>query len=218
VGELAFCPRCARNVQRIVPPICRCCGLPVAAAGSADILCGDCLSEPPAFGRARAAFVYAHNDEGSPIARALARFKYGRIVSLAGPLGSLLRYAGPLDAFAYDWLTPVPLSLERLRWRGFNQSLLLAHALNTGTVAPALLERSRPTRAQAELRKKDRRGNVRGAFRVRAGAESLVRGARILLVDDVLTTGSTANECALALRRAGARVVDVLALARVTLL
>ncbi|GIW45713.1 MAG: hypothetical protein KatS3mg077_2995 [Candidatus Binatia bacterium] len=176
------------------------------------------MRRPPAFDRARAAFIYRHDDHSSALPRAIARFKYGRIPSLAGPLAELLRYGCPWNPSDYDWLAPVPLSLERLRWRGFNQSLLLARYLSSGThLAPTLLERVRATLPQAELGRRERQANVRGAFRVQRDFAARINGAAVLLVDDVMTTGATAHECSVALRKAGAAKIDVLVLARVAL-
>ncbi|MBI3785882.1 MAG: ComF family protein [Deltaproteobacteria bacterium] len=113
---------------------------------------------------------------------------------------------------------PVPLHDDRLRWRGFNQALLLARRVAGATqvsVAPFLLERTRPTQPQVELDETQRRNNVKNAFR--AARPELIRNRQFLLVDDVMTTGATADECARTLRTAGARCVDVLALARVVL-
>jgi len=110
-------------------------------------------------------------------------------------------------------IIPVPLHISRLRWRGFNQAHLLArHLPGQGVIDPYSSTRIRPTRPQVDLRESERRRNVAGAFRVTRPER--IDGQRILLVDDVLTTGATVDECAGALRRAGARSVDVLVLAR----
>lgn len=116
----------------------------------------------------------------------------------------------------YDLLIPVPLHASRLRWRGFNQSLLLTKDLASSWAMPLdpfVLRRCRSTPPQVGLDERARRRNVRGAFAVADRAS--VKGRAILLVDDVFTTGATVNECAVTLRRAGARCVDVLVLARV---
>jgi ComF family protein len=115
----------------------------------------------------------------------------------------------------YDIIVPVPLHTERLRWRGFNQSLLLAQAIGRGQqipVDPFLLERIRSTVPQTQLNERERQANVRGAFAVVA-AERL-QGKHVLLVDDVYTSGATVQECAKTLRREGAAAVDVFTLAR----
>ena len=119
----------------------------------------------------------------------------------------------PLTVTTYDVIIPVPLHIDRLRWRGFNQAqLLLRPFAGTCAIDPYSLARIRPTRPQVGLPEAERRDNVAGAFRV--VRPERVAGLRILLVDDVYTTGATVNECGGALRRAGAQAVDVLVLAR----
>ena len=139
-------------------------------------------------------------------------YKYGRIKTLARPLGALLAAALPRDE-RFDAVTPVPLHWRRQWQRGFNQSELLARAIARRRGVPVIhaLKRARSTVAQAGLSNTGRRQNVAAAFRPRRTVE----GKRILLVDDVMTTGSTAASCALALKRAGAAKVALLTVARV---
>jgi ComF family protein len=121
----------------------------------------------------------------------------------------------PFAAQHYDMIIPVPLHLERLRWRGFNQSLLLAQAIGQKekiAVDPFLLERTRSTAPQTQLSEKERKNNVREAFAV--SDPDRLQGTCVLLVDDVYTSGATVNECARVLRRSGATSVDVFTLAR----
>jgi ComF family protein len=141
-------------------------------------------------------------------------FKYGRIRTLAGPLGELIASAAPRDQ-AFDAVMPVPLHWRRRLERGFNQSELLARAVarRYGLRVTNAVRRKRPTPAQAGLSHAGRRANVVGAFKVTR--PQAVAGRRVLLVDDVMTTGATAGACAAALRRAGASYVALLALARV---
>lgn len=177
--------------------------------------CARCRRRPPAYRRARAYALYRAEAANDPLRIGLHRFKYGRDVGLAGVLGDLLSAAAPLRAGDYDAVVPVPLHLDRLRWRGFNQSLLLARRLAPRAAAPItsrLLCRVRPTAPQVALDEKARTANVAGAFAVTDGAQ--VRRRRLLLVDDVLTTGATAEACSRALLRAGAASVDVVVLAR----
>jgi ComF family protein len=145
-------------------------------------------------------------------------FKYGKIKSLAGPLSRLLATALPLDE-RFDAVAPVPLHWLRQWRRGFNQSELLARhvARRSGVPLVRALRRRRSTAAQAGLSNTGRRSNVSGAFAVPADERwrSRIRSKRILLIDDVMTTGSTAAACAFALKRAGAARVALLTLARV---
>jgi ComF family protein len=138
-------------------------------------------------------------------------YKYGKIRTLARPLSALLLQAVPRDE-AFDAIVPVPLFWRRRLQRGFNQSELLARGLARGTGIPVVnaLRRVRPTPTQAGLSNSVRRQNVAQAFRSRS-----VQGKRILLIDDVMTTGATAASCALALKQAGARRVALLTVARV---
>ena len=139
-------------------------------------------------------------------------YKYGRVKTLARPLGALLAAALPREE-RFDAVTPVPLHWRRQWQRGFNQSDLLARTIARRCGIPVILalKRVRPTVAQAGLSNTSRRKNVAAAFRPRRTVE----GKRILLVDDVMTTGSTAAACALALKRAGAAKVALLTVARV---
>lgn len=142
--------------------------------------------------------------------------KYGKVKTLADPLGKLLSSALPRDE-RFDALTPVPLHWRRQWQRGFNQSEVLASALSLRTGIPMIpaLRRVRSTAAQAGLSNAGRRRNVAAAFAGRASARAMLAGKRILLIDDVMTTGSTATACALALKRAGAARVALLTVARV---
>lgn len=142
--------------------------------------------------------------------------KYGKVKTLADPLAELLSAALPRDE-RFDALTPVPLHWRRQWQRGFNQSEALAGALSRRTGIPTIraLRRVRPTAAQAGLSNAGRRRNVAAAFASRERSRELLAGKRILLIDDVMTTGSTAAACALALKRAGAARVALLTVARV---
>jgi ComF family protein len=150
----------------------------------------------------------------SALGLAVHRYKYAGDVTLAPVLGRLMAERCPLT-IDHDLIVPVPLHAARLRSRGFNQSLLLAHPLarrHRVPIAPFLLARTRETLPQVGLHGRDRRRNIAGAFAIARRAR--VRDRSILLVDDVYTTGATVNECARVLREAGALRVDVLVLAR----
>ncbi|MBZ0270824.1 ComF family protein [bacterium] len=210
-GHASLCVECRAALRPVAPPFCRACGWPFEG-GTGDRPCGECIVSPPAFDVARAAWRY----EG-PLREALIAFKFRRRVACAPPLASLLADALPLglDPREYDFVCPVPLHPRRLRERGFNQSLLLARRLTAATGLPLrrdTLVRTRPTVPQVGLPRKARRENVRMAFEA---ARPIPEGARVLLVDDVITTGATVSACAAALKRAGASVVDAAAVARV---
>jgi ComF family protein len=160
----------------------------------------------------RAPYLYA-----GPLMRAIQRFKYGSETHLASPLGDLLsRFAKTVLSHPEEFVTvPVPLHRRRLRERGFNQSFLLAKVVSSGLETPLdclTLIRKRDTRSQTGLGRKKRRSNVANAFSVTSAA--IFKGKKVLLVDDVLTTGYTLNECAKVLKKSGALEVICLALAR----
>ncbi|MEI8393154.1 MAG: ComF family protein [Rhodospirillaceae bacterium] len=209
-----LCVPCWCALSFIGPPLCLCCGLPFELDIGGDALCGDCMTERPSFGRARAVMVY--NDASRPLVLGL---KYADQTYAAAVYGSWLVRAGADLLADATLVTPVPLHRWRLLWRRYNQSALLAASVCrlTGLLhLPDLLERHRPTPVQGGLNRKDRHRNVAGAFRVRPSRAARVREANIVLIDDVLTTGATLAECADVLMQAGAARVDVLTLARVT--
>jgi ComF family protein len=160
---------------------------------------------------------YRSGAEGSnTVGALLRRHKYGLDQSLGRALAEFLDAGPELKAGAYDIVIPVPLHRTRLRWRGFNQAALLGAALARRlncSLDVVTLARVRATASQTERDRAQRTRNVRDAFAVRR--PSRVAGQRVLLVDDVMTTGATADECARVLRAAGALRIDVLTLARV---
>ena len=203
-----LCGACWEGFERIAPPWCRCCGAPLGIEG----LCGACRSRRPRFAYARAAVLY-----GDLVREAIHAFKFGGRRGLATPLGDLLAGLGlsALPGAAPDALVPVPLHPRRARERGYDQALLLARRLErawgVAVVADALV-RAVPTQPQTDLDAAARRRNVRDAFAVRR--PELIAGRHVVLVDDVLTTGATAGECARVLARAGAAAVGVVTVAR----
>ena len=172
--------------------------------------CASCVASPPGFDWARAAGEYA-----PPLRDAVQQFKFGRRPALARPLAALVLEQCASAVPAGATLVPVPLARDRERERGFNQAALLAERLAPALGAalrPRWLARTRTTAPQTHLTAGERRANVSGAF----VASTAAAGAEVVLVDDVLTTGATAGECARALRAAGARAVGVLTVARVS--
>ena len=215
-----LCAGCHGRLPLIDPPLCRACGRPFDQHPGRDHWCAACLQGPPLYAMARSAAVYA-----PPVDTLVRRLKYHGRIQTARPLGELLRtvfwrhWAGrPVDL-----IVPVPLHRRRLRARGFNQvQVMLRHWSRPGphpdlapvnvAVVPAALVRRRHTPAQTGLDRPARVRNLRGAFAVPQAGR--VRARRVLLVDDVLTTGATAGACTRALLDAGAARVDVLTLAR----
>jgi ComF family protein len=209
-GQL--CAECWRGVNFIGPPQCARCGMPFELDTPAETVCGACLKAPPVYERARAAFGYAG------VGRSLVLgFKMADRTFCVPPMAAWLERAGGALIADADLMVPVPLHRWRLFARRFNQSALLARELSRRSGTPwsaATLIRVRATASQASLPAAERRRNVRGAFAVPARARAAIEGRRLLLIDDVMTTGSTASACAETLLRAGASAVDVLTLAR----
>jgi ComF family protein len=203
----SFCIACWRSLE-FLQGGCSRCGIPLEAT-EAEI-CGACLARPPRLDRMRAAVAYGE------ISRSIAlKLKYGRKVGLARTMS---RYMRPMLAELPSGalIVPVPLHRSRLWSRGFNQSALVAKELarQTGmSLSVDALKRVRATPPLKGLSMRQRRRTVAGAFRANSKAE--LRGRTVVLVDDVLTTGSTADACARALRKAGAERVDLISWARV---
>jgi ComF family protein len=211
-GPLPFCPPCEAGLHFIHSPLCPRCGIPFPAAEGEDHLCGECLSTRRPYALARAAGLY----EGTLLA-AIHRFKYRGQVGLGRILGSIMAdcMSGTWEMSAFSLIIPVPLHGKRLRERGFNQAVILARAISRRYALPLdflSLSRSLFTKPQVGLGREERTANVRGAFAV--SRPERVKGERILLVDDVYTTGSTLNECSRMLLDAGADSVAVFTLAR----
>ncbi len=212
-GRAALCLACWRRVRFLAPPVCASCGLPFEADPGPGAVCGECARATPPFARARAAFVYDEASRGL-----ILSFKHGDRTDAAPAFGRWLMRAGAELLQDAQLVVPVPLHWTRLFQRRYNQAALLAHDLGARAgvlVSTGALVRRRRTPSQGKLGRSARRRNLAGAFCVPERHRAAVAGKRVLLLDDVLTTGATANACAKALLGAGAAAVDVLTLARV---
>ena len=203
-----FCLICWQKLTFLGDPCCARCGLPFDYGGGESVECGGCLSNPPAFDRLRAAVAYGE------IARAVAlKLKYSGRPGAAETLARFMqRHLDDEERQAI--LAPVPLHRWRIWRRGYNQSALIASALARRTghgVRLDLLTRIKATPPLKGLGRRERALAVRGAFR----AQRLAEGSAVILVDDVYTSGATANACAKALKRAGAARVNIICWARV---
>jgi len=214
------CPNCVSDLTAISSPMCTCCGVAFKSQQVQNHLCGDCIVQPKKFTMARAAV------SCDPQFMAIIhRFKYAGKTRLAMPLGGMM-----LSAFMRHWgdeevdgLLPVPLHSQKFRSRGFNQSYLLIQRwktiaktmqipLSNLSIHTDVLIRTKGTKPQTGLGRAQRLKNIRDAFSVQSPEK--ICGKKVLVVDDVYTTGATANECARMLLKFGAERVDVLTLAR----
>ncbi|WP_439815166.1 double zinc ribbon domain-containing protein [Zavarzinia sp. CC-PAN008] len=205
-----LCLACWSGIRFVEAPLCGCCGVPLDFDLGPGVRCGACLAHPPAFDRARTVMGY---DEASR--DLILRLKHADHLEGAPHFARWLARAGAELVQGADAIVPVPLHWRRLVLRRYNQSAVLGMALARVCGVPCrpdLLLRLRPTASQGHLGRSQRARNVRGAFAVRGGQPV---PARIVLLDDVLTTGATVEACARTLKRAGAVNVDVLTLARV---
>jgi competence protein ComFC len=206
------CPKCSRGVRFIRPPFCQRCGLPFDGDLTGPFECANCLDLKLHFSSARSAVAAR-----GVVLEAIHRFKYRRALWFEPFLaGLLVREAGPvLRDGRWDWIVPVPLHPTKQREREFNQAERLAARLGAATGIPVqqrLLKRVLPTLTQTRLTREQRADNVRNAFVLRVPRR--LGGRRIVLLDDVFTTGATTNACARVLRAAGAGEVCVWTVAR----
>jgi ComF family protein len=208
-----LCAACWSKLAFIEPPYCARLGIPFTYDPGPGLLSMEAIAKPPAYDRARAAVRY------DDIARELVhRLKYGDRLDLAPTMGRWMARAGRELLAGADALVPVPLHWRRLWARRFNQSATLAGVISESSGVRVLhetLRRVRATPQQVGLDKSQRAVNVQGAFKVAGERRADVAGRRLILVDDVLTSGATVDTCARALLRAGAAHVDVLVFARV---
>jgi ComF family protein len=204
----AFCPDCWGRMEWLGNSGCQTCGLPLVATEMDS--CARCLADPPGLDRIRAAVAY------DDLSRSLVlRLKYGRKVALARTMARYMATLGE-QGRTETLVMPVPLHRRRLWSRGFNQSGLVARHLAKGWGCPfeaSMLRRTRPTRPLKGMSHNQRRKAVAGAFTV--VDPERVKGRDIILIDDVMTSGSTAEACARVLRKAGAARVELICWARV---
>lgn len=209
-----LCARCWQGIDFITPPLCDRLGLPLPYASGGDVpVSSMALRHPPAYGRARA--VARFDGVMRDLIHAL---KFGDRHEAVDLFGRLLRSAGAELLGGADLLVPVPLHHARLWKRRFNQSALLGGWLSTATGVPLelhALRRVTATASQVGLSRAERHRNVAAAFGIAPGAAARIAGKRVVLIDDVITTGATLDACARVLKDAGAAEVDCLALALV---
>jgi ComF family protein len=212
-----LCPECWGRMGFLAPPHCHACGRPFEFEAVADpgshVLCAPCLAKPPPWGRARA--VLRYDDASKPL---ILRLKHADRLEGAPAFARWLARAGGELLAEAELIVPVPLHRWRLLARRYNQAAVLATALGRlagVAVVPDALVRVRRTASQGHMDREQRRRNVRGAFALHHRHRGWVEGRRVLLLDDVLTTGATVGECTRVLLAGGAVAVDVLTLGRV---
>jgi ComF family protein len=210
-GEKGFCKSCLSEIQWISPPFCSICGTPFPSREIECHPCGDCMVKKRYFTTARALGSY----EGS-LKRAIHQWKYEGKNILTPSFGKWMieGFYKYWDTSFFDLLIPVPLHKKRLKERGFNQALLLVKELSRATGIPykkRILFKKKQSIPQVDLNLVEREKSIRGSFDINRKEE--IKGKRILLIDDVYTTGATVNECSKVLISAGAKRVDVLTLA-----
>ncbi len=209
----SLCSSCWQQIDYITAPQCKICGFPFEYHYADKSLCGACLQEQPIFNQARSTFIYT--DASKPL---ILRFKHADGIHAALTFGKWMANAGKELLDNADLLLPVPLHWTRLFTRRYNQAALLVNSLAQETGIPAyndILTRNRYTPSQGQRTPRQRKLNVSGAFNVAKKHQQLIVDKRLLLVDDVYTTGATVNACAKSLLKHGVAAVDVLTLARI---
>ena len=202
-----------RDLHFVAAPICDCCGYPFGFEVADKTLCASCLSDPPPFKSARAALVYDDTSRDM-----ILKFKHGDKTHAVHAFISWLKRAGAEMLPDADLIIPVPLHRWRLLKRRYNQAALIALYLARQTnalYAPDILLRQKATQTQGHLSVKDRAQNVKNAFVIPEKGIAALKDKKVVLVDDVYTTGATINECCKVLHKAGAGQIDVLTVARV---
>jgi ComF family protein len=213
MAQGGLCATCWNKLVWLGPPSCAICGQPFVLADHDGLVCGACIQAVPSFDRARSVFRYDDGSKGMILA-----FKHGDRPGMARFFAPWMARAGRALLQDADLFLPVPLHRWRLLHRRYNQAALLALDLARLTAVPCrptLLQRVARTKPQGNLDRAARAANVKGAISL--SHPNRVAGRRIVLIDDVLTTGATVGECARVLRLAGAVRIDVLTLARVVI-
>jgi ComF family protein len=206
-----LCHQCWDNMDFISSPQCNTCGMPFELDVGDSMLCGKCISDSPRYNKSRSVLQYGDNSS-----HLITSFKYSDKTHACKHFAQWMVRIGQEFINDADMIAPVPLHRKRLFMRRYNQSALLAKSISKQCGVPAytsLLIRTKNTPPQAGLSSKQRAINVRNAFKINPYYENKIIGKNIILVDDVITTGSTINACVRALKKAGAGEVNVLTLA-----
>jgi ComF family protein len=211
INDSYICQDCEKTMKKIVPPLCMKCSKPIDMNSPGE-LCSDCRKHDHIFEMSRSIFAY----EGT-VKKGIYLFKYYNKPYFYRFFGRcLVDYIKKTDYIRFNLVVPVPLHHSKLRKRGYNQSALLAKYISKNTDVPYgdVLKRIKKTPKQSQMTKEERRKNLKDAFDVKSGMTELLLGKAVLLVDDVYTTGSTADECSKTLLKNGASKVSVITIAR----
>ncbi len=207
-----LCHVCWGNIRFLNSNACRICSFPLEYIDEDSPLCAQCTAAPPIFNQSSSAIIY---DEHS--SKLITRFKYGDNTLVASYLAKLMVNANRANVDEVDYIIPVPIHKKRLLQRKFNQSALLAKQISKDCNAkfvPDMLKRTKHTPPQASLSAKKRKENVKGCFAINNKYADVIPGTSVLLVDDVVTTGSTLNECSKILKKEGVENIYILTLAK----
>jgi ComF family protein len=213
--ESSLCPECWKKMDFLSTPFCPQCAQPFEVAAEQNLLCGKCLESLPAFSQTRALWVY--NDASKSV---ILRFKHADATYAAPTFAKWLRRAGHDILHEADYLIPVPLHWTRLFKRKYNQAALLANCLSKETKIPCLphsLKRIKATPPQGSFSFKERQKNTERAFFISSKEALPLQNKCVILIDDVMTSGSTVSACAATLLKSGVQKVYVLVLARALL-
>lgn len=213
-SDSVFCLNCWKKLQFITKPICSICGTPLQfnTTYNDNIICPKCLLKKPPYDKAVSCFIY-----NKTISKAIFEFKFYQKMFLSKFFAKFI-YKVTIKYFKQiDYIIPVPLSLKRLRWRGFNQALLLARdlgKLSKKEVIPDLIIKTKHTKAQVKLKNKDRIKNLKTAFIINQKYLEKIKNKNIAIIDDVITTGTTINECSKVLKGHNAGKIFVFSIAK----
>lgn len=213
-AEGLFCNDCWQKLQFITEPKCNICSNPFEFVVGDNLTCSSCLSNPPSYDASVVIFRY-----NQIIGKVIGDLKYRDSTYIANKLAKILFIQAQPEIAEADFIIAVPLHIKRLRKRRFNQSVLLCRALTKTEVTktkliPDFLLRIKNTAAQVSLRKKQRQNNLKSAFALNPKYQNIIKDKKILLIDDVMTTGATLENCAKILKKSGAKKVTILTIAK----
>ncbi|MBR2141088.1 MAG: ComF family protein [Rickettsiales bacterium] len=197
-----FCVNCWKELVFIKKPYCFLCGRPLDINSQMGLICADCINKKYYFDRVFSVFVY-----NRVIAKAIFRFKFNRKTFLSKFFAKFLNNKLKECNEKIDFIVPIPMNVMKLRNRGYNQAVLLAKDLSKMVKIPCIYDliiKTKNTKAQSSLSHKERKFNLKLAFKLNEKYKDIVKNKNILIVDDVFTTGSTANECSKILKKSGA--------------